>query len=83
MKIETPQRVNTKTRQDEIFDINRYPRTHMTALENGIRVASEPSGGETATVGVWIDTGSRFDQKAGVAHFLEHLFFKVLDYRKQ
>jgi processing peptidase subunit beta len=25
---------------------------------------------------VWIDTGSRFDQKAGVAHFLEHLFFK-------
>jgi len=48
----------------------------MTSLDNGIRVASEPGGGETATVGVFINSGSRYDQKPGVAHFLEHLFFK-------
>lgn len=34
--------------------------------------------GETATVGVWIDTGSRYESQEtnGVAHFLEHMFFK-------
>jgi len=34
--------------------------------------------GETATVGVWIDTGSRYESARtnGVAHFLEHMFFK-------
>ena len=37
------------------------------------------SHGETATVGIWIDAGSRYEteQNNGVAHFLEHLIFKV------
>lgn len=32
----------------------------------------------TATVGVWIDAGSRYetDEANGVAHFLEHMIFK-------
>lgn len=32
----------------------------------------------TATVGVWIDAGSRYetDESNGVAHFLEHMIFK-------
>ena len=44
-----------------------------------MRVATENLGGETATVGVWIDAGSRFeDEKTnGTAHFLEHMAFKV------
>lgn len=44
-----------------------------------MRVATENLGGETATVGVWIDAGSRFeDEKTnGTAHFLEHMSFKV------
>ena len=56
------------------------PVTELTKLSNGVRVASETCGhGETATVGVWIDTGSRDEtpRNNGVAHFLEHMAFKV------
>jgi processing peptidase subunit beta len=33
---------------------------------------------ETTTVGVWINSGSRFetDETNGAAHFLEHILFK-------
>jgi processing peptidase subunit beta len=31
------------------------PATEVTTLTNGMRVASESSHGEVATVGVWID----------------------------
>lgn len=51
----------------------------ITRLPNGIRVASETIPfAETTTVGVWINSGSRFetDQNNGVAHFLEHILFK-------
>lgn len=55
------------------------PVTHVAVLDNGMRVATENSGAPTATVGLWIDTGSRFETDAnnGVAHFLEHMAFKV------
>lgn len=35
--------------------------------------------GETATVGIFVDAGSRdeVDANSGTAHFLEHLAFKV------
>ena len=33
--------------------------TQVTTLPNELRVASESTGGETATVGVWIDTRLR------------------------
>lgn len=57
----------------------RAPSTDVTTMESGLRVASETvRGAETATVGVWIDAGSRYETAAnnGVAHFLEHLAFK-------
>lgn len=55
------------------------PATQVTALDNCLRVASEDSGASTATVGLWIDAGSRSEtpQNNGVAHFLEHMAFKV------
>lgn len=55
-----------------------YPTTQISRLSNGLRVASEKGDGETVTVGVWIETGSRYeDEKTnGVAHFLEHMSFK-------
>jgi processing peptidase subunit beta len=55
-----------------------YPATDVTTLSNGMRVASESNGGDTATVGVWIDAGSRYEtaETNGTAHFLEHMFFK-------
>jgi processing peptidase subunit beta len=60
------------------------PETRVTTLPNGLRVATESSlGGRTATVGVWIDAGSRFETEEtnGTAHFLEHMIFKGTDRR--
>lgn len=55
------------------------PPTVVTNLDSGMRVASEDTGAPTATVGLWIDAGSRWetDETSGVAHFLEHMTFKV------
>ena len=54
------------------------PSTEITTLDNGLRVASEGGHGETATVGVWIGAGSRYENESnnGAAHFLEHMAFK-------
>jgi len=61
------------------------PATKISVLDNGMRVASEDSGAPTATVGLWIDTGSRYenDKNNGVAHFLEHMAFKGTSKRSQ
>lgn len=61
------------------------PPTKLTVLDNGIRVASEDSGAPTATVGLWIDAGSRYEtnKNNGVAHFLEHMAFKGTSKRSQ
>ena len=61
------------------------PPTELSTLDNGMRVATEDSGAPTATVGLWIDTGSRYETAAnnGVAHFLEHMAFKGTDKRTQ
>lgn len=55
------------------------PPTRLSVLNNGLRVASEDSDAPTATIGVWIDAGSRNENEKnnGVAHFLEHMAFKV------
>ena len=57
----------------------------VTTLPNQMRVASENTGGDTATLGMWIDTGSRYedDSNNGVAHFLEHMAFKGTSKRSQ
>nr|UER43496.1 insulinase protein beta [Viscum album] len=55
------------------------PETRVTTLDNGLRIATESTlSSRTATVGVWIDAGSRFesDETNGTAHFLEHMIFK-------
>jgi processing peptidase subunit beta len=54
--------------------------TQTTTLGNGLSIATEYSPYlQTATVGIWIDAGSRAetDSTSGTAHFLEHLAFKV------
>lgn len=51
----------------------------ITTLPSGLRVASESRPfTDTATVGVWIDAGSRYETEVnnGTAHFLEHMSFK-------
>lgn len=44
-----------------------------------MRIATEDNGSQTATVGLWIDAGSRWETESnnGVAHFVEHMLFKV------
>lgn len=61
------------------------PATKITCLDNGLRIASEDSGAPTATVGLWIDAGSRSElsDNNGVAHFLEHMAFKGTSKRSQ
>ncbi|XP_003703722.1 ubiquinol-cytochrome c reductase core protein 1 [Megachile rotundata] len=61
------------------------PPTRVTTLDCGMKVASEDSGAPTATVGLWIDSGSRFetDENNGVAHFMEHMAFKGTTKRSQ
>jgi predicted Zn-dependent peptidase len=54
-------------------------RTQISTLPNGLRVASLAMPGlETASVGLYVDAGSRFETAAnnGVAHMLEHMVFK-------
>merc|ERR1711976_221703 len=59
------------------------PPTEVSVIDNGMRVATEDSG--APTVGLWIDTGSRYETAAnnGVAHFLEHMAFKGTSKRSQ
>ncbi|XP_075230029.1 ubiquinol-cytochrome c reductase core protein 1 [Lycorma delicatula] len=61
------------------------PPTKVTTLDSGLRVATEDSGAPTATIGLWIDAGSRFETERnnGVAHFLEHMAFKGTSKRTQ
>ncbi|ORZ34084.1 mitochondrial processing peptidase beta subunit 1 [Catenaria anguillulae PL171] len=62
------------------------PKTQVTKLPSGLLVATESNPAlATATVGVWIDSGSRAETKAtnGVAHFLEHISFKGTQQRTQ
>ncbi|AOA63307.1 Mitochondrial-processing peptidase subunit beta [Komagataella phaffii CBS 7435] len=63
------------------------PVTRTSTLPNGITVATESIPNvQTATVGVWIDAGSRADvsdSTSGTAHFLEHLAFKGTSNRSQ
>jgi len=63
----------------EAVHLRKWPEVRVTRLDNGFEVASCKTQSEgTATVGIWIDAGSRYedDSNNGVAHFLEHLTFK-------
>jgi processing peptidase subunit alpha len=53
----------------------------VTTLSNGLRVASEPKFGQYCTVGVCIDSGSRYEvaYPSGISHFLEKLAFGMTE----
>jgi predicted Zn-dependent peptidase len=54
-------------------------RVRRTLLPGGLRVITEQvSGARSASIGVWVDVGSRDETPAlhGCSHFLEHLLFK-------
>ncbi|MCX7926823.1 MAG: insulinase family protein [Candidatus Omnitrophica bacterium] len=50
-----------------------------TTLNNGVRIVSASMRDiESLAVGVWVKTGSRYEQEelCGISHYLEHLVFK-------
>ncbi|MEE8575118.1 MAG: pitrilysin family protein [Thermodesulfobacteriota bacterium] len=54
-------------------------KIRKTVLKNGINVITEEMADvESATVGVWVKTGSRNERRdvSGISHFIEHLLFK-------
>lgn len=51
----------------------------LSTLPNGLRILTVPMPTlESATVTVWVGTGSRFEEPrmGGISHFLEHMVFK-------
>lgn len=50
----------------------------VTTLSNGLRVASQETCSPVASVGVYVDAGSRTEQRgeAGLSHLLQRLAFK-------
>ncbi|KAI8792225.1 mitochondrial-processing peptidase subunit alpha-like [Biomphalaria glabrata] len=51
--------------------------THITTLDNGLRIASENKFGQFCTVGILLESGSRFEAlyPSGIVHFLEKMSF--------
>ena len=51
---------------------------HTHQLQNGIRLIHRPNQSEVAHFGLIVQTGTREEQKEehGLAHFMEHMFFK-------
>lgn len=56
----------------------------IATLRNGIRVVHQPMDREVAHYGIMIGAGSRDEsaQEHGLAHFMEHCFFKGTEKRK-
>lgn len=57
---------------------------HKTTLSNGLRIITEEIPYvKSATVGLWVGTGSRFEtvENMGISHFIEHLLFKGTESR--
>lgn len=53
-------------------------------LPNGVRVVTDPIDHlRTASVGIWVGNGSRFEPKevGGISHFIEHMIFKGTEKR--
>merc|ERR1712212_662142 len=65
--------------------ITKLPMTQVNKLDNGLKVAVEETDAEVATVGLWVDTGSRYETERnnGVGNFLQHLPFQGTKKRSQ
>ncbi len=51
----------------------------LITLDNSLRIFLNPvSGARSATVGVWVGAGSRYESEKenGISHFIEHIVFK-------
>uniref|UniRef100_A0A8D8V1Q5 Mitochondrial-processing peptidase subunit alpha n=1 Tax=Cacopsylla melanoneura TaxID=428564 RepID=A0A8D8V1Q5_9HEMI len=74
----------SKVQYSSVKDNDR--NTEVTTLPNGLKVASENRFGSFCTVGVIIDSGSRYEKPypSGVSHFLEKLAFNsTVEYKNK
>ncbi|KAL3161970.1 hypothetical protein ABBQ38_009050 [Trebouxia sp. C0009 RCD-2024] len=55
------------------------PKTEMTTLSNGFKIATEATVGPTATLGIYVDAGSVYEKpmQSGTSHLLEYMAFKT------
>jgi processing peptidase subunit alpha len=53
----------------------KAPETHITKLDNGIRVVSQETYGQMCTIGVLTNVGSRHEPTSGIIHLLETMAF--------
>ncbi|KAF1744266.1 hypothetical protein MXB_1801 [Myxobolus squamalis] len=60
------------------YEFQQEEKTKISILPSGLRVVTHHVSGPTATVGLFIDSGSRAESEKnnGVAHFFEHMAFK-------
>jgi len=59
---------------------------YKTTLENGLRIITVPQKtAQAVTVLVLVGTGSKYETKeiSGISHFLEHMFFTVLNMKQK
>jgi len=63
---------------------NQAPAT-VTTLQNGVRIATRESFSEMASLGIFVNAGTRDETKetAGTAHMLEHLAFSGTEKRSK
>jgi len=63
---------------------NQSPAT-VTTLQNGVRIATRESFSEMASMGIFVNAGTRDETKetAGAAHLLEHLAFSGTEKRSK
>jgi predicted Zn-dependent peptidase len=53
------------------------PRIRRETLANGLRLVTEAMPHvRSVSIGVWLTRGSRHEDHAGIAHFVEHMLFK-------
>jgi len=50
--------------------------TEVTTLDNGLKVASSDLPSPATTIGLYVESGSRFDEVSGTGHLMQHMAFK-------
>uniref|UniRef100_A0A915PH90 Mitochondrial processing peptidase beta subunit n=1 Tax=Setaria digitata TaxID=48799 RepID=A0A915PH90_9BILA len=65
--------------------LDSIPAPEVTSLKNGFRIVTEANERPTTVVGVWVDSGSRFENETnnGTANFLEHMMYHGTGKRSQ
>ncbi|KAF9561564.1 Mitochondrial-processing peptidase subunit alpha [Mortierella alpina] len=78
IKASEPISLKKSAAQSSTSSTNNSLASRVTKLPNGVRIATEDSQGHFASLGVYVDAGSRYedDSTRGVSHILDRLAFK-------